>query len=800
MKKLFIIIGITIAGLFTILLALPFMFQGKIKEAVKKEVNDNLNAQVNFKDVGLSFIRNFPNATIIIEGLTVVGLEDFASDTLLRSKKLSATINLASLFDNSGYEVKKILIDRTSLHAKMLENGKANWDIMKPSDETTPNDTASSTFNLKLQKIELNKVDITYEDLQSNMKAIVQNFSGTMKGDMTADVTTIETKSSIEAFTFIMGKIPYAGKIKLNMELDLQADFARQKYTIRQSTIGINAIRATVDGWLAMPDSSKMEMDLKLEAPQIQFKDLLSLIPAIYANDFKDLKAAGDVQLLATVKGTMQGENYPAYDLHLNVANGRFQYPALPKSINDIQINTHISSPGGILDNMTANVDKMHFALGENPFDLRLKISRPMTDLLLDFAAKGTLNLNTIKDIYPLEKGMELNGILTADMSFAGAISSIQKGVYDKFKASGTLGLNAMKFRSEDIPDILINKASFTFNPKYADLSNLTVNIGKNDLSANGKLENYLPYILKDETIKGSLNISSEHLNLNDFMKDRAPAPAEKEPAPSQMLAFEVPKNINFNLNAKLKEVSFDKIDMQNIAGTIIVNEGKVDMRNLSMNALGGSMKVNGSYSTAKNPKQPDVDFGLDLKNVSFAETFKSFDFVKELMPIFEKMTGNYSVNLNLKTPLAADMSPILPALTGEGLLQSNDVSVNDVAALTALADVLKNDKFKTIKATDLKIPFAIANGRVHTSPFDVNMGDTKMTLSGSTGLDQTIDYVAKASLPDRLAKGTISSVGVKIGGTFTSPKVSIDTKSLVDDALSSALKNAGIGDGNLKA
>jgi hypothetical protein len=305
---------------------------------------------------------------------------------------------------------------------------------------------------------------------------------------------------------------------------------------------------------------------------------------------------------------------------------------------------------------------------------------------------------------------------------------------------------------------------------------------------------------MKDETLKGNLNISSNYMNLNDFMTESEPVSTEKEAAPSQMLAFEVPKNINFNMNASLKEVVFDNINMKNVAGTVIVSDGKVDMKNLSMNALGGSMKVNGYYSTAENPKQPEVDLGLDLKNVGFAETFKTFDFVKKLMPVFENMTGNYSVNFNVKTSLAEDLSPVLSALTGGGLLQSNDVSVSNVAALTALAGALKNDKLKTIRTNDLKIPFTIADGRVQTSPFDIHAGDMKMNLSGSTGLDQTINYTAKVTLPDRLTQGKLSTAGVKIGGTFTSPQISIDTKSLVEDALSSALKNAGIGDGDLKA
>ncbi len=794
MKKFFIYTGVTIAVIFVLLITLPFLFQGKIKEIVKKEANKQLNATLDFKDLNLSFIRNFPDATVSIEDLMLVGTADFASDTLIQSEELSATVNLKSLFGDSGYEVKKIIIKNTSLYAKVLEDGRANWDIMKSEEEKleVEEDTASTPFSLQLEKISIEGVNITYEDLQAKMKAEIKNFTGTLKGDMTADVTNIETTSSIEALTFIMDNIPYLNNAKIATNLDLQADLKNQKYTIEKSNLDINAIHANIDGWVSMPDTSKIDMDLKVDAPEIQFKDLLSLVPAIYAKDFKDLKAEGEVKFQASAKGTMEGESYPAFEVLLGVANGKFQYPALPKSLNDIQLNLLVNSPGGDLDKTLVDVSKLHFNLGGNPFDLRLKMSHPMTDPNIDLTASGKLNLGMIKDIYPLEAGMQLNGELDANLNFIGAMSMIEKGAYDQFKASGTLGLKGMNFKSEGIPDVLINSAMLAFNPKYAELSNTDIKIGKNDLSASGKLENYIPYFMKDQTLKGSLNVSSNYMNLNDFMQEGSAAPeAQTDAAP--VLAFEVPKNLDLTLNANMKEVIFDNIDMKNVTGNIVLNNGKVDMKNLSMNALGGSMKVNGYYSTAENPKQPDVSFGLDLKNVSFAETFKTFDFIKQMAPIFESMTGNYSVNFNIKTPLSQDMSPVLNALTGGGTLSSSDVTITDVPVLNALASALQNESLKTIKPQDMKIPFTIADGRVTTSPFDLNMGVTKMNLSGSTGLDQTIDYLAKVTLPSSLTKGVINTLGVKIGGTFTSPKVSVDTKSLAEQSIASALGGLGV-------
>ena len=54
------------------------------------------------------------------------------------------------------------------------------------------------------------------------------------------------------------------------------------------------------------------------------------------------------------------------------------------------------------------------------------------------------------------------------------------------------------------------------------------------------------------------------------------------------------------------------------------------------------------------------------------------------------------------------------------------------------------------------------------------------MKLSGSTGLDQTIDYKGEITIPASAGKlSEIGTVDMTIGGTFTSLKVGIDMASL---------------------
>ena len=289
-------------------------------------------------------------------------------------------------------------------------------------------------------------------------------------------------------------------------------------------------------------------------------------------------------------------------------------------------------------------------------------------------------------------------------------------------------------------------------------------------------------------------------LNLNDFMNDEESAeePAEKaeestseEPADTAAATvIRVPENINFKMQVNFDKVLFDKMVFDKLNGQLVVKDGKVDMKNLSLNTMGGNMLVNGYYSAPENV-EPEFNAGIKLNNILFVRAYQELNLVQKMAPIFNGLTGNFSGSVNLKTKLDDSMSPVLSTLTGNGSLSTKDLSLNNIKAIQMVADIAKKPSIKETKVKDLNVEFSIADGRVNTKPFDVKLGDVQMKLSGSTGLDQTIDYKGEITLPTTVGKlSQLGTVDMAIGGTFTSPKVSIDTEALLKKAASKAAEN----------
>lgn len=792
-KKTMKIAGITLGVILLLLLILPFAFQGKLAKLVKEEGNKMLNAQFDFRTLNISLLRNFPSASVSLEDFWLKGTGPFENDTLIQAGELTAAVNLFSLFGDGGYDISRIIVKDTRVHAIVLEDGRPNWDVMKPSPdaETPENETAQETFRIKLQKLSVDNLSVVYDDRQGGVFADLSRLEADCSGDFGSDRTVVDLKMETPSLTCRTGGIPLLNKVSLEADMDVDADLAGGKFTLRENMLRLNAIQLNLDGWLAQTKQG-MDMDLRLNTNEVGFKELLSLIPAIYAKDFQDLKTDGKVTLNAFARGSMEGNTkVPQFEVNLDVKDAMFRYPSLPAGVEKINISALVRNAGGPLDATEISVAPFDFVLAGNPFSLNATVKTPVSDPDFHLTARGKLDLGKVKEVYPLDD-MQLNGLVQADLELGGRLSMVEKEQFEQMQAKGSLRLNQMKLVLKDMPPVDIQQSVFTFSPRYLQLSETTVNIGKNDLTLDSRFENYLGYALKGSTLKGTLNVSSNHLNLNDFMSaDTTAAVAEVPADTAAMGVIRVPENIDFQMQAAFRELLFDKMTLTDGKGTLLVRNGTVDMRNLSFNTMGGSVTMNGAYA-APQKKQPELNAAFDMRNISFAQAYQDLGLVQQLAPIFAGLKGNFSGNLQIDTPLDATMSPVMSAVQGKGALSTKDLSLSGVKFIDQVADIVKKPSLKEIKVKDLNIDFEIKDGRVTTKPFDLKLGDYNMNLSGSTGLDQTIDYTGKITMPAGGIASKLGTVDMTIGGTFTSPKVGIDMASLARNAAEQALKGLG--------
>lgn len=798
MKRFLKITATVVAVVLVVAIVTPLLLRGKIGDIVKREANAMLAARLDFEKLDISLLRNFPNASLNLKGLTLVGTDRFEGDTIVAARRITVVVNLMSLVGDEGFEVRKIILASPALHAHKLADGAVNWDVMKPSeqaDTTAAEESAPSSFRLSVRDFRLTDAVIRYEDDSTGMELRTAPLSLRLSGDMSAESTQLDLDLLAGGVDFTQGGVPLLHDAELALDAEIDADLAEGRFTFSRNTLRLNAIEMRLDGWVQQVGDA-LAMDVSAGCSEVRFKDLLSLIPAFYKHEFRSLAASGELSMELWARGQMHGAQLPAFELKTEVHNGSFQYSSLPKAVTDINIAAKVSNAGGELDKTEVEISEFGLKMAGNSLSATGYATNLMSDPTFRATLSGRVDLGAIREVYPLEKGIDLAGRIAASMKLSGRMSDVESGRYERISASGSLVVEQLGLHVPQLPEVFIRRAAATISPQAMTLGEFGVKVGGSDLSATGQLTGYLGYLMRGEQLAGRLYVKSDLLDLNEI-RAAVPADAEAESADAEKPAEEVaaapaqaivvPKNLNLSLNAELKKVLFEKMVITDIAGEMSVAGGTLSLDRLGLQLFGGKASASGRYSTAADPAHPTLSLAASIAKASFPRTFEEIEAVRQLAPIFEKASGDYSLSIDMRTTLDAAMSPDLMSLTAQGEISSENVSVEGVEVFDKLADLLKNDKLRRIEARDLKIRFSIKDGRVTTEPFDLKMGDVNVNMSGTTGLDRTIDYTAKVTLPAGVG-GVLGAVNVGIGGTFTSPKITLGVQETVEQVVSNVV------------
>jgi hypothetical protein len=238
-----------------------------------------------------------------------------------------------------------------------------------------------------------------------------------------------------------------------------------------------------------------------------------------------------------------------------------------------------------------------------------------------------------------------------------------------------------------------------------------------------------------------------------------------------------IPDNIDFNLATNIANLHYNNMDIKAVVGNVRVKEEVASLDNLTMKTMGGTVALKGSYDT-KDHTKPKMDLAYSLQEINVKDLAKNFLTIQKLAPISNYASGKISSNFSMKSDLTANLEPIYASLTGLGDLSSQSLTISGFEPLVKMGEVLNMNKLASQTIKDLKTKFKFADGKVNVTPFDVQLGKIKTTVSGSTSFEQDIDYALKMLIPkEEIPAKMIKSAEQAIAGVNKiSPKLDIKT------------------------
>jgi uncharacterized protein involved in outer membrane biogenesis len=459
MKKLILIAGVIVALFLVAAIVLPIIFKDDIKAKVNQQINESLNADVYFNDFGLSLFRSFPHATASLYDFGIVNRAPFDGDTLISVNSFRITINLWSLFSDQ-IKINKIELNEPQMVVMILENGVANYNIMLEEEEAMEEE--ATEFSVSIDRWVVNNGKIIYLDLSTNVLVRMNGVYHEGKGDLTQDVFDMNTFTRANSFSASYENVEYITDKRLEADVIMNMNMPEFKFTFKDNKVKLNDFAFGFEGWLAMPEDD-IDMDISFASHGNTFKDLLSIVPGMYTDEFKNVKADGSLAFNGFVKGTYSeaSEKMPAFNLALQVNDGMVRYPDLPKPISNINMDLLIDVPGGIVENTKIDLKKFHLDFGGNPVDARLLVEGLET-MKIDADIDARINLADLNQMIPME-GLTLRGMFVANMKANGVYDSA-KSLFPKMDA--VMSLEKGYVKTAEFPSVIDN---LHFNAKITN-------------------------------------------------------------------------------------------------------------------------------------------------------------------------------------------------------------------------------------------------------------------------------------------------------------------------------------------
>jgi AsmA protein len=561
-----------------------------------------------------------------------------------------------------------------------------------------------------------------------------------------------------------------------NLNVDLNIDFP----SLDTEQLAVNLKKFSFD----LGDKNNFRAMVKtkgLTEMQVvaDLKGALNLQTLDAALGLKDLELKGlmDADIKANGIFSMDKKLFPVTNGYLALKNGWLKTSSYPNPITNINLTANIKNTDGKFSSLGVKLSPFKFDFEGNPVFVDADLQN-FEDLLYKVRAKGVLNIGKIYQVFA-RKGLDVTGLVTADLSLNGRQSYATTGQYSKLDNKGTLVLKNIKANTEYLPKpFYLKEGSFEFENEKMWFRKFYATYGKSDFSLNGHLLNTINYFLESKgTLHGNFALRSNYILVDEFMAlksgDNDDQSLEVEYAktenPKSSGVVIVPKNLDVALGVEVKKVSFKGLPIQQLKGTAALKGGQIYLTNTSFDMAGSRMTIDARYQN-ESPLTANFDVGFKVKDFDVQRAYKEIDMVREMATSAKDVSGIVSLDYKLKGDFDANMNPIYPSLEGGGVVNLRDVAVKNLKMLSVIGDKVGADAFNNPDMKGVNIETHIKNNLIHIEGFTFKVSVLRPTISGTTSFNGLLDILVKVGLPPA---GWIG-VPVVVTGTHEKPQIKI--------------------------
>ncbi|MFM2394192.1 MAG: hypothetical protein RLZZ546_2174 [Bacteroidota bacterium] len=676
LKNLLKYIIIFILGLLVALVTAAFVLKDDIYKEIKKTIASHINAEVDFSDVEVSFLKSFPEVSISIKDLKVIGIDTFESVPLMNVKKLNLDFSLLPFFNKSlPMSLKYMGAENGTINLVSINETTANYLINKPSADT-------SGFLFQLDKYELRDIDLSYYNQELPLKYTSKNVFHVGSGNFTDKQFLLDTKTTTDSIVMIYDGFTYIHNIKGILQAKFDIDNVNSKYTIKDNSLKLNNLEIKGDGFVQFLNNDDMKVEVKFNTNKQSFANLLSIMP--YLASHNAAKASGNLILNGSVNGVFNASKnlFPAFNINLGIDNGFAQYPNMPYPIKNVNGKINISSTKSNMKDLIVNIENFNAEVNNDAVKLNLKIKDGMTDPSYAGNLFADVNLENWSKAIPINELETLTGKINSDLKFSAKQSDIDNQKYANITFNGNLNANNIAYKTKTQPLIKIQNGTMIASPAELSIASQQMTMGSSDMSVNGSLQNPMAWFSENKNIKGKINLVSKNLDLNEWVSKDGATNTEAA-VPHDISKF---KFSEVEASANIEKLSYGNHIVSNIVARGNLGLENMDIREFKAIYENSDIDMNGKlanvYSYLFNNEilvgeinLNSIKFDANKYMINTGDTKTSVDSL-----IFEVPANiDLKINTNIKDLLYSNLE--LQNLKGQAVVKDKAIVLSGLSA-----------------------------------------------------------------------------------------------------------------------
>lgn len=745
--KFFGIFLLVVFLLFGVLVIAAYALENTIKQRIVSEINEQVTVPIQVKGgIDFSVLRHFPYASVTFKNVQV-------EDRLRKNKKLvdaeefSLLCNILSIFGDK-IEFSRLVVSNGQLNLYKNEAGKNNFEIFKPSDN-------SSNQAIQINKAQVKNIAFSFTDKTQNTTIATTLNNVVLRGNFGEKLFELDAFGSLFVRQMTIGGEPYLNEKNVVVDASMQVNKLTHKYSFNRGKLTIENAEFTITGFFTQLKTAT-HLDFSLKNSGKDIRELFALLPEKIRASFSEAEGSGEYSLEADIAGNVSKNSMPKVSVHASLKDSEIKFGRYNKFLK--KVNASASFESDESGNNKLVISNFNCTLNDLPFQFKLTLT-DLSNPSFDFYANGGLHLAELSSLIPDSVLQEPDGkIHFNNFHLKGKKSDFTDTENSSLDGSGEFRLDGAEFRQNGITYGNIN-GLLKYENSIVEAQNFTLNFLSTDFTFSGTIQNLLAFVYNlsskrkanDVVLGVNGKVSMNTFNLSGIIDayDKKNRPSGQQ---RQKVNIRDIFNMQGNLQVDIKRFVYKKMEFASLNTLLQVAPGIVRVNSLQAKAMGGEVRMTGLVSFLPN-NSLNINCDISAVEMDIPKIFSQCENFGQTTLTDKHLKGTISTSLtmnatwlNYKDIDQNTLSAIIDFSIKKGELIKFE-------PLRAASKFIRVEELEDIRFAELSNTIKIANKRIDIPQFEIKTSALNLIFSGYHYFNNEVDYHIKVNLHKVLAQ-----------------------------------------------